>query len=80
MDRYYENEKRLAALREQIVEDIVTTLREKGYEVGDTVQYSGTRFEIMDDRLLVNDYHTDSISVENLMRALRTAMHVWSKA
>ena len=57
MDRYAENEKKIAELHENLVNDIRETLKEKGYKSGDTVRGSDT-FNIMSDRLLINGYHT----------------------
>jgi hypothetical protein len=78
MDRYAENEKKIAELHEKLVNDIRETLKEKGYKSGDTVRGSDT-FNIMGDRLLINGYHTDWIDVENLLKHLRAAYHVIPK-
>lgn len=78
MDRYAENEKKIAELHEKLVNDIRETLKEKGYKSGDTVRESDT-FNIMSDRLVINGYHTDWIDVENLLKHLRAAYHVIPK-
>lgn len=78
MDRYAENEKKIAELHENLVNDIRETLKEKGYKSGDTVREADT-FVIMSDRLIINGYHTDWIDVENLLKHLRAAYHVIPK-
>ena len=78
MDRYAENEKKIAELHEKLVNDIRETLKEKGYKSGDTVRGSDT-FNIMNDRLVINGYHTDWIDVENLLESLCAAYHVIPK-
>ena len=77
MDLYAKNEKALWQLHEQIVADIRTVLKEKGYDVGDVIR--GVAIEILSDRLLINDRHTDNISVDDLLRYLRDAYHILPK-
>ena len=89
MDRYSKNEKSLNELRNEIVADILETLKEKGYGVGDTIKYdiyTKPMFKIEFDRLLINLfinedqwYHTDNISTDNLLAYLRYAYHVLPK-
>ena len=77
MDLYAKNEKALWQLHEEIVGDIRTVLKEKGYGVGDVVNRG--EFEILSDRLLINGRHTDHVSVDYLMQDLRLAYHVLPK-
>ena len=74
MDLYAKNEKALHQLHTEIVKDIRTVLEEKGYVRGKVELYNV--FEIMNDRLLINNRHTDNIDVHNLLRYLREAYHV----
>ena len=75
MDLYAKNEKTLWALHEEIVADIRTVLKEKGYKDGDVCG----PFGILSDRLLINSRHTDNISTDDLLRYLRGAYHVLPK-
>lgn len=77
MDLYAKNEKALWQLHEQIVTDIRTVLKEKGYTDGRPAK--SYEFEILPDRLLIEGRHTDNISVDNLLRYLRDAYHVLPK-
>ena len=77
-DLYAKNEKALWELHEQIVNDIIVVLEEKGYHIGDKVNplYHNDDFVIMRDRLLINETHTDRITVDNLLKHLRDAYRV----
>ena len=75
MDLYAKNEKALWQLHEEIVADIRTVLKEKGYESGDPCG----RFEILPDRLLIQGRHTDHLSVDDLLYHLKCAYHVLPK-
>lgn len=77
MDLYAKNEKALRQLHEEIVKDIKTVLAEKGYTYGKAEHYDV--FQIMSDRLLINNQHTDNIDVNNLLKHLHDAYHVRSK-
>jgi len=74
-DLYAKNEKALWNLHQEIVKDIRTVLNEKGYTSG-RVEHND-RFDIMSDRLIINGCHTDNITVDNLLKHLRDAYHVW---
>ena len=76
-DLYAKNEKALWVLHEQIVSDIRTVLNEKGYVSGE-VSHNYT-FELMSDRLLINDRHTDHISTDELLKCLRDTYYVLLK-
>ena len=78
MDRYAENEKKIAELHTNLVNDIRETLKEKGYKTGEVV-YGNHNFNIWSDRLIINGFHTDWIDVENLLRHLHAATHVTPK-
>ena len=77
MDLYAKNEKTLWQLHEEIVADIRTVLKEKGYTNG-RVDHS-YEFEILPDRLLLDGRHTDNISTDDLLKHLRSAYHVLPK-
>jgi len=77
MDLYAKNEKALRQLHEEIVKDIRTVLSEKGYTSGEAKHYDV--FQIMSDRLIINNRHTDNIDVDNLLKHLRDAYHVLPK-
>ena len=77
MDLYAKNEKAVRELHEQIVKDIRLVLKMRGYLTGKVSHnYS---FEILPDRLLVNERHTDRIGVDELLDILRDAHHVIPK-
>jgi hypothetical protein len=78
MDIYVEIVKKVANLREEIITEIKAVLHSKGYGVGDGARCPGTndKFEIEYDRLIINNYHTDHISTDDLVKYLRAAMHV----
>lgn len=78
MDLYAKNEKALRQLHEEIVKDIRTVLSEKGYTRGEAKHYDV--FQIMSDRLIINNHHTDNIDVDNLLKHLRDAYHVLPKS
>lgn len=77
IDLYAKNERALRELHDEIVSDILTVLNEKGYTSG-SVQYND-RFDILSDRLIINGYHTDQITADNLLKYLRDAYHVFPK-
>lgn len=81
MDIYREIEKKVSELRKEIITEIRACLHSKGYGIGSACSTPGTdvKFEIESDRLIINDYHTDHISTDDLVRYLRSAMHVISK-
>lgn len=79
MDKYAENEKLLWNLHKKIVNDIKDALAEKGYGVGDKVFGETVTFDILNDRLLINVYHTDNLSADELLKALHDAMTVIPK-
>lgn len=75
-DYYSICEKKLNELHEEIVDSIINVLiEEKGYKVGDAPKHYDT-FVIMSDRLIINGYHTDNITVDNLLKHLHDAYHV----
>ena len=74
MDLYAKNEKAYWQLHDEIVNDIRIILKEKGYTGGHVSHYD--EFEIMNDRLIINGYHTDNITVDNLLKYLHDAYHV----
>jgi len=74
MDLYVKNENSLWRLHEEIVKDIRTVLFEKGYTYGEAGQYD--IFQIMSDRLIINNRRTDNISTDDLLRYLRHAYYV----
>lgn len=76
-DLYAKNEKALRQLHEEIVKDIRTVLQEKGYTSGKVEHYDV--FELVGDSLIINNYHTDNIDVDNLLKHLRDAYHVLPK-
>lgn len=78
MDIYNEFQKKVNSLRQEIITEIKAVLHSKGYGIGSTCSTPGTdnTFIIESDRLLINNYHTDNISTDNLLTYLRSAMHV----
>lgn len=67
MDKYAINEKKINELRKQLVSDIKESLHEKGYNIGDSGQTMHFDFSIEFDRLLIDGFHTDHVSIDNLM-------------
>lgn len=76
MDKYAINEKKVIELRKQLVTDIRDTLKEKGYGIGDRGNFNSIPFVIECDRLLIDDVHTDFISVDGLLSYLREACKI----
>lgn len=78
MDIYAEVQKKVYDLREEIITEIRAVLHSKGYGVGAACRTPGTgdKFEIESDRLIINNYHTDHISTDDLVKYLRAAIHV----
>lgn len=81
MDIYAEIEKKVYDLRQEIVTNIKEVLHSKGYEIGDSARTFGlgNTFDIYSDRLIINNYHTDNISTDDLVKYLRAAIHVIPK-
>lgn len=77
-DRYALAEKKVWDLHQEIVKDIVAVLNEKGYKAGMTAfaNWGETKFEIMNDRLIIDNFHTDNLGIDALMPYLRRAHHV----
>lgn len=81
MDIYIEIEKKVYDLRQEIITNIKAVLHSNGYSIGDTTITPGTghKFDIEYDRLIINNYHTDNISTDDLVKYLRSAIHVLPK-
>ena len=81
-DTFAEYQKKVSALREEMVNEIRAILHSKGYSVGETVYIpgSGKTFEICYDRLLINGSHPDNLSTDELLQGIRSAMHALSQA
>ena len=81
MDIYAEIEKKVYDLRQEIVTNIKAVLHSKGYGIGESVRTFGTdtKFDIYSDRIIINNYHTDNISTDDLVKYLRSAIHVIPK-
>jgi len=81
MDIYSNIEKKVSELRDEIITEIRACLHSKGYGVGSACRTPGSdvKFEIENDRLIINNYHTDHISTDDLVKYLRSAMHVIPK-
>jgi hypothetical protein len=82
MDAYADFLKKVTALREEMVTEIKAILHSKGWSVGDKVMVPGTAnlFEICSDRLLVNGRHTDGLETDEILSAIRSAIHVLPKS
>lgn len=69
-------------LKHDIVNAMKEVLKEKGYvapkkgENTVVVRADGKRIELYYDRVVVNDWHTDHLSVEELLEALQACYHV----
>ena len=80
MDYFAVCSKKAAVLREEIVEDIRIVLEEKGYNsTHDAVQIGDKLIEMEPDRVIINNYHTDHLTIEDLLDALRAAYHAFPK-
>lgn len=83
MDLYAKNEKALRQLHDEMVKDIRTVLKEKGYGEKSIINQSTFcrhQFEIFDDQLIIDGYHTDHLNVVDLLGSLRAAYHVLPKS
>lgn len=80
-DSYIEISDKVQDLRAEIVTTIKAILHSKGYSIGDTAITPGTgnKFDIEWDRLIINNYHTDRISTDDLVKYVRSAIHVIPK-
>ena len=81
MDIYNEIQSKVNNLRQEIITEIKAVLHSKGYGIGSTCSTPGTndKFDIEFDRLIINNYHTDNISTDDLIKYLRSAIHVIPK-
>jgi hypothetical protein len=77
MDLYVKNENAFWRLHEEIVSDIRIVLKEKGYTSGRVTH--NDEFEIFPDRIIINGWHTDHITVDNLLKHLHDAYLVLPK-
>lgn len=82
MDAYADFQKKVSNLREEMVTEIKAVLHSKGWSIGDKVVIPGTGkvFEICSDRLLVNGRHTDQLETDEILSAVRSAMHALPKS
>ena len=80
-DIYADVLSKINSLRQEIVNEIRCVLYSKRYGIGSTCYTPGTqdKFEIYYDRIIINEYHTDRISTDELLKYLRSAMHVIPK-
>ena len=76
-DLYAKNEKALRELHAEIVKDIRAVLQEKGYTSGKVEHHDV--FELVGDRLIINNCPSTYIDVDNLLKHLRDAYHVLPK-
>lgn len=76
MDYYATIERSLMDLRQTMVNTIRTIFFEHGYDVGETAN----EITVENDRVLVNidgrPCHTDYLSTDDLLAAVRKAMHI----
>ena len=83
MDLYAKNEKALRQLRDELISDIRTVLKEKGYTSGSVRAYwgvtPGCEFYIESDRLIIDNVNAEHILVDDLVKHLRNACHVLPK-
>ena len=82
MDAYANFQKKVNALREEMVTEIKAILHSKGWSINDSVIIPGTAtvFEIYSDRLLINGRHTDNLGADELLSGVRSAMHALPKS
>jgi len=80
MDYYEICTRKANELRNEIVEDIRIVLEGKGYNsTHDTVRVEGNKIELLPDRVLINDWHTDHLEIKDLLDALHAAYHAFPK-
>ena len=80
MDFYANYTKEANDLRDKIVNAIREVLtQDKGYQVGDILHVGANEIEIMYDRILVDETHTDHLRIEELLNVLRNCYHVIPK-
>lgn len=82
MDAYADFQKKVNALRVEMVTEIKAILHSKGWSVNDCVIIPGTAtvFEICSDRLLINGRHTDNLETDELLSGVRSAIHALPKS
>ena len=82
MDYFAKYNQEAFDLKHNIVNAMTEVLKEKGYvapkrgENTVVVRADGKRIELYYDRVVVNDWHTDHLSVEELLEALQACYHV----
>ena len=82
MDYFAKYNQEAFDLKNNIVNAMKEVLKEKGYvapkrgENTVVVRADGKRIELYYDRVVVNDWHTDHLSVEELLEALQACYHV----
>lgn len=82
MDYFAKYNQEAFDLKNNIVNAMKEVLKEKGYvapkrgENTVVVRADGKRIELYYDRIIVNDWHTDHVSIENLLEALQACYHV----
>ncbi len=66
-------------LKNNIVNAMREVIKEKGYSIlahSLVVDGDGKKIEINSDRILVDGWHTDHLSVEQLLEALQACYHI----
>lgn len=66
-------------LKHNIVNAMREVIKEKGYAITNTslkLKADGKTIEVESDRILVDGWHTDHLSVEQLLEALQACYHI----
>jgi hypothetical protein len=79
MDYFAKYNQEAWELKHNIVNGMREVIKEKGYAIANKplkLEGDGKEIEIDSDRILVDGWHTDNLSVEKLLEALHACYHI----
>lgn len=77
-DSYEYFTRKLFSLREEMYKEIRNILKRKGFSTGCVVNvpFTDEEFKIEFDRIIFNGYNLEQLKTEDVLKAMRAAMHV----
>lgn len=79
MDYFAKYNQEAFELKDNIVKAMREVIKEKGYAITNSplkLKADGKTIEVNPDRILVDEWHTDHLSVEQLLEALQACYHI----
>ena len=79
MDYFAKYNQEAFELKDNIVKAMREVIKEKGYAITSAplkLKADGKTIEVNPDRILVDEWHTDHLSVEQLLEALQACYHI----